>query len=323
MSYSRTKNEFKVGVYLNYDDIFYFRKFRFHHVILNWYFVYNQKCGQKDSKSTFGFFKNLKELEIELLSTAKKLMAKYSLKNLNIEKIKKINNTIKNYIYAGILIKLIKNNEIMVAKFFFFFQLKKQQQVLNQFKTKMQKTISKFALSKMNLKFIKFLIMGFQSEFKKSELKSYNKINMIIKSFQNIFTLIKWISTYNANKNVFKFFFINQNYVSTYMKFKQMMSSLFVEKLSKSKILFFFKRNVEFKIRYIVKFEKHIKNYVIYNEYKMPIDIEFDVDLNLYSNVIMFKNWLWWKLNFQILKINFLIVILMIIKKNDLDFISI
>ena len=74
------------------------------------------------------------------------------------------------------------------------------------------------------------------------------------------------------------------------MKFKQTMSSLFVEELSKSKILFFFKRNVEFKIRYIVKFEKHIENYVIYNEYKMPIDIEFDVDLNLYSNVIMFKN---------------------------------
>ena len=86
---------------------------------------------------------------------------------------------------------------------------------------------------------------------------------------------------------------------------------------------FFFKQNVEFKIQYVVEFEKHIENYVIYNKYKMSIDIEFDVDLNLYPNAAMFKNWLRWKLNFQTLKINFLIVILMIIKKNDFDFISI
>ena len=118
-------------------------------------------------------------------------MAKYSLKNLNIEKTKKTNNTIKNYIYADILIKLIKNIEIAAAKLFFFFQLKKQQQISNQFKTKMQKTISEFTLSKMNLKFIKFSIMGSRPEFKKSELESYNKINTIIKSLQNIFTLIK------------------------------------------------------------------------------------------------------------------------------------
>ena len=115
------KNEFKIGVYLNYDNIFYFCKFCFHHVILNWYFDYNQKCGQKNSKLTFGFFKNLKKLKIELFSTAKKLMTKYLLKNLNIEKTKKTNNTIKNYIYVNILIKLIKNIEIVIAKFFFFF----------------------------------------------------------------------------------------------------------------------------------------------------------------------------------------------------------
>ena len=53
------------------------------------------------------------------------------------------------------------------------------------------------------------------------------------------------------------------------------------------------------------------------------IDIEFDVDLNLYSNVIIFRNWLRRKLNFQILKINFFIVILIIIKKNNSSFISI
>ena len=187
----------------------------------------------------------------------------------------------------------------------------------------MQKTISEFTLSKMNLKFIKFSIMGSRPEFKKSELESYNKINTIIKSLQNIFTLIKWISTYNANKHVFEFIFINQNYVLTYMKSKQTMNSLFVEKLSESKISFFFKQNVGFKTQYVVKFKKHIENYVIYNEYKMPIDIEFDVDLNLYSNVVMFKNWLRRKLNFQILKINFFTVILMIIKKNDFNFISI
>ena len=109
----------------------------------------------------------------------------------------------------------------------------------------------------------------------------------------------------------------------TYMKSKQTMNSLFVEKLSESKISFFFKQNVGFKTQYVVKFKKHIENYVIYNEYKMPIDIEFDVDLNLYSNVVMFKNWLRRKLNFQILKINFFTVILMIIKKNDFNFISI
>ena len=165
--------------------------------------------------------------------------------------------------------------------------------------------------------------MGLRPEFEKSKLESYNKTNTIIKSFQNIFALIKWISTYNANKNAFEFVFINQNYVSTYVKFKQTMNSLFVEKLLKLKISFFFKQNVEFKTRYVVEFEKHIENYVIYNKYKMSIDIEFDVDLNLYSNVIMFRNWLWRKLNFQILKINFFIVILMIIKKNDFDFISI
>ena len=101
------------------------------------------------------------------------------------------------------------------------------------------------------------------------------------------------------------------------------MNSLFVEKLLKLKMLFFFKQNVEFKIQYVVKFEKHIENYVIYNKYKMLIDIEFDVDLNLYPNATMFKNWLRRKLNFQILKIDFFIVILMIIKKNDFDFILI
>ena len=111
--------------------------------------------------------------------------------------------------------------------------------------------------------------------------------------------------------------------MSTYMKFKQTVSSLFIEKLLKLKMSFFFKQNVEFKIQYVVEFEKHIENYVIYNKYKMSIDIEFDVDLNLYPNAAMFKNWLRWKLNFQTLKINFLIVILMIIKKNDFDFISI
>ena len=175
----------------------------------------------------------------------------------------------------------------------------------------------------MNLKFIKFSIINLQSEFKKSELESYNKINMIIKSFQNILALIKWASTYNADKNVFEFVFINQNYVPTYMKFKQTVSSLFIEELLKSKMLFFFKWNVGFKIQYVVKFEKHIENYVVYNEYKMSIDIELDVDLNLYSNVAMFRNWLRRKLNFQTLKINFFIMILMIIKKNNFDFISI
>ena len=118
-------------------------------------------------------------------------MTKYSLKNLNIEKTKKTNNTIKNYIYVDILIKLIKNIEAVAGKFFFFFQLKKQQQVSNQFEIKMQKTIPGFALSKMNLKFIKFSIMGLQSEFEELELESYNRTNMIIKLFQNIFTLIK------------------------------------------------------------------------------------------------------------------------------------
>ena len=78
--------------------------------------------------------------------------------------------------------------------------------------------------------------------------------------------------------------------MSTYVKFKQTMNSLFVEKLLKLKISFFFKQNVEFKTRYVVEFEKHIENYVIYNKYKMSIDIEFDVDLNLYSNVVMFRN---------------------------------
>ena len=144
----------------------------------------------------------------------------------------------------------------------------------------MQKTISKFAFS----------IMNFQPEFKELELELYNRINTIIKLFQNILTSTKWASTYSANKNAFEFVFINQNYVSTYMKFKQTVSSLFIEKLSKLKMSFFFKQNVEFKIRYVVKFEKHIENYVIYNEYKMPINIEFNVDLNLYSNVAMFKN---------------------------------
>ena len=108
-------------------------------------------------------------------------MAKYSLKNLNTEKTKKTNNTTKNYIYASILIELIKNIEIVTVKFFFFFQLKKQQ-VSDQFETKIQKTISKFALSKMDLEFIKFLIIDSQSEFEKSELESYNRINTIIKS---------------------------------------------------------------------------------------------------------------------------------------------
>ena len=175
----------------------------------------------------------------------------------------------------------------------------------------------------MNLKFIKFSIISLQSEFKKSKLESYNKTNMIIKLFQNIFTLIKWISTYNVNKNGFEFVFINQNYVPTYMKFKQTMNSLFIEELLKLKMSFFFKQNIGFKIQYVVKFEKHIENYIIYNEYKMSIDIELDVNLNLYSNVAMFKNWLRRKFNFQILKINFFIVILMIIKKNDFNFISI
>ena len=118
------KNEFKTGVYLNYDDISHFHKFYFYHVILNWYFVYNQKCDQKNPKSTFSFFKNLKKLKIKLLSIAKKLMMKYSLKNLNIEKTKKINNTIKNYIYVDILIELIKNIKTAAAKFFFFFNWK-------------------------------------------------------------------------------------------------------------------------------------------------------------------------------------------------------
>ena len=114
------KSEFKTDVYLDYDDISHFRKFCFHYVILNWYFVYNQKCDQKNLKSTFGFFKNLKKLEIKLFSITEKLMTKYSLKNLNIEKIKKINNTIKNYIYVDILIELIKNIEIVIAELFFF-----------------------------------------------------------------------------------------------------------------------------------------------------------------------------------------------------------
>ena len=97
-------------------------------------------------KSTFNLFKDLKELEIELLSIAKKLMAKYSLKNLNIEKTKKTNNTIKNYIYADILIKLIKNIEIAAAKLFFFFKFKKKQQKKKKFKTKMKKTIKELTL---------------------------------------------------------------------------------------------------------------------------------------------------------------------------------
>ena len=80
--------------------------------------------------------------------------------------------------------------------------------------------------------------------------------------------------------------------MSTYMKFKQMMNSLFIEKLSELKMSFFFKQNVGFKTRYVVEFEKHIENYVIYNEYKMPIDIEFDVDLSLYPNAAMFRDWL-------------------------------
>ena len=69
-----------------------------------------------------------------------------------------------------------------------------------------------------------------------------------------------------------------------------MMNSLFIEELLKLKMSFFFKQNVEFKIRYVVKFEKHIENYVIYNKYKMLINIEFNVDLNLYSNAVMFRN---------------------------------
>jgi hypothetical protein len=111
-----------------------------------------------------------------------------------------------------------------------------------------------------------------RSLIEEERLKKYNKINAILKNLQCALTFTKWQKTFVKNKDLFASIIISANFISIWMKFKNViitlshMIELMILRMIKTFNLIL---NREKRIKFALEMKKHIDKYVVFKELKI------------------------------------------------------
>jgi hypothetical protein len=251
------KNESKTTIYLSYKNVKIFKIFQFHLIVFSWYLIYHEFCQFRNVRSILQLIKDVKNEKTIFSKNQLNLFKVYSISINNTKKSRRINNYHRDYIYAIILIRLTKNLK-KKRKF------DDENQILNRFETFV--TIKILIVSNI----VKWSILRFL--IKEERLKKYNKINAILKSLQCALTFTRWQKTFVKNKDFFALIIISANFISTWMKFKNViinlsqMIELMILRMIKTFNLIL---NQERRIKFALEVKKHIDEYVVFEELKI------------------------------------------------------
>lgn len=100
------ENKVKVAGSLGYDNVAEFRMFRFNHIVLDWFLIFNEHYRGKGAKSPFTLLQDIPQTEEFSLRDTDALFRKYLTQgNMDKEQV----DQHKDYIYATILLRLAEN----------------------------------------------------------------------------------------------------------------------------------------------------------------------------------------------------------------------
>lgn len=201
------KNESKTAVYLKYNDLNKFRKFKFCSIVFEWYIQFHVNCQSFNVRETLQLIRNTKIFENIFPRDIKIWNIIYSLYDDFFEKNKKKITDNRIYKYVIILYKLNENLERKNL----YEDL--NEHIIQTFETILAVKISDF--------FTNIVWSILKSLINEKSLKKYNKMNDILKNLQNSLAFIKWNNIYEKKKTSFEKTLIISDHISVWMQFSK------------------------------------------------------------------------------------------------------
>ena len=170
------KNKSKAAAYLGYNDLADFRKFNFHYVVLEWYFVFMEHCQKLRPKVPLQLIKNVINVNEFFPKDTDALTTKYP-----VEKRYKTN---LDYIYATVIFRLYA--AIVPMSTDLALDIERQQQALSQFELNYYYTIQFF-----DLNFVKLSSLDSHYNLEEIKLEKFSCINILLKLLQTFMVFSK------------------------------------------------------------------------------------------------------------------------------------
>ena len=197
------RNKLKSTAYLRYNDFADFRKFSFHYVVLEWYFVFMKHCQKLRPEALLQFIKDVTNVNEFFPKNIDALITKYL--------VEEGNKTNLDYIYATMIFKLCA--VIVSMSTDSVLDIERQQQASSQFELNYHYTIPFF-----DLNLIKLPSLGLHANFEEIELEKFSHINVLLKSLQTFIALSKRKQT---RQDVFESQLIAQRSYLSWMQLKK------------------------------------------------------------------------------------------------------
>lgn len=301
------KNEPQAAAYLGYNNLADYRMFRFHHIVLDWYLVFQEFCHGRTARIPLSLLRDIEEKDTYFPRQIDAMRAKYPVENVTDNQTLDQN---RDYIYATILLRLAEDIENLSTHS--TPDINKQQQSTKRFELEAGLNIDNFKLPEFEFVDTRFPTLGPIEGLEEHQLEKYSRVNVLLKSLQTVLAPTKWKEAFlGTRRKPFERTVIDQASIPRWMRpnTTELNIPIQASQALRSSKPFYLRIDRSAKSVAEKELVQHEEGYLTSEDLTLPSqNVHLPRDPRDYPNPAMWRDALRRQLKFQVLRVDFSLI---------------